>query len=99
MLSIKQGGIKYNFLSLWYDSTRDLTQISRTTGELSNHYTNRSLAYCKTWFNYETAQAWLLWLVGMVWFYGTSTIVGYLLLNPVFTYVYIYIKDIVVGPK
>ena len=23
MLSVKQGGIKYHFLSLWYDSTRD----------------------------------------------------------------------------
>ena len=23
MLSVKQGGIKYHFLSLWYDSTSD----------------------------------------------------------------------------
>ena len=30
MLSDKQGGIKYHFLSLWYDSTRD-----RTIGEHS----------------------------------------------------------------
>ena len=29
MLSVKQGGIKYHFLSLWYDST---------IGEHSNHY-------------------------------------------------------------
>ena len=29
MLSAKQGGIKYHFLSLWYDSTWDWTQVSR----------------------------------------------------------------------
>ena len=29
MLSVKQGGIKYHFLSLWYDSTWDWTQVSR----------------------------------------------------------------------
>ena len=26
MLSVKQGGIKYHFLSLWYDSIRDWTR-------------------------------------------------------------------------
>ena len=36
MLSVKQGGIKYHFLSLWYDSTWDWTQVSRATGEHSN---------------------------------------------------------------
>ena len=29
MLSIKQDSIKYNFLSLWYNSTWDWTQFSR----------------------------------------------------------------------
>ena len=29
MLSVKQGGIKYHFLSLWYDSTWDWTQVPR----------------------------------------------------------------------
>ena len=29
MLNVKQGGIKYHFLSLWYDSTWDWTQVSR----------------------------------------------------------------------
>ena len=29
MLSIKQGNIKYHFLSLWYDSTWDWIQVSR----------------------------------------------------------------------
>ena len=33
MLSVKQGGIKYHFSSLWYDSTWDWTQISRAIGE------------------------------------------------------------------
>ena len=40
ILSIKQGGIKYHFLSLWYDSTCDWTQISWAFGEHSNHNTN-----------------------------------------------------------
>ena len=38
MLSVKQDSIKYHFLSLWYDSTWDWTQISRAIGEHSNHY-------------------------------------------------------------
>ena len=33
MLSVKQGGIKYHFLSLWYDATWDWTQVSRAIGE------------------------------------------------------------------
>ena len=32
MLSVKQGGIKYHFLSLWYGSTWDWTQVSRAIG-------------------------------------------------------------------
>ena len=35
MLSLKQSSIKYPFLNLWYDSTRDL--ISRTISEHSTH--------------------------------------------------------------
>ena len=40
MLSVKQGGIKYHFLSLWYDSTWDWTQVSRAIGEHSNRLAN-----------------------------------------------------------
>ena len=29
----KQGGIKYHFLSLWYDLTWDWTQVSQAIGE------------------------------------------------------------------
>ena len=36
MLSVKQGGIKYHFLSLWYDATWDWTHVSRAIGEHSN---------------------------------------------------------------
>ena len=36
MLSAKQGGIKYHFLSLCYNSTWDWTQVSRAIGEHSN---------------------------------------------------------------
>ena len=35
MLSVKQGGIKYHFLSLWYDWNWDWTPVSRTIGEHS----------------------------------------------------------------
>ena len=38
MLSVKQGGIKYHFLSFWYDSTWDQTPVSRAIGEHSNHH-------------------------------------------------------------
>ena len=34
----KQGTIEYHFLSLWYDSTWDGTQVSRAISEHSNHY-------------------------------------------------------------
>ena len=37
LLSVKQGGIKYHFSSLWYDTTWDWTQVSRTIGEHSTH--------------------------------------------------------------
>ena len=40
MLSVKQGGIKYHFLSLWYDSTWDWTQVSQAIGEHSNPEAN-----------------------------------------------------------
>ena len=33
MLSAKQGDIKYHFLSLWYDLTRDWTPVSCTIGK------------------------------------------------------------------
>ena len=40
MLSVKQGSIELHFLSLWYDSTCDWTEVSRAIGEHSNHYAN-----------------------------------------------------------
>ena len=40
VLSAKQGGIKYHFFSLWYDSTWWLNPGPRTIGKLSTHYTN-----------------------------------------------------------
>ena len=38
MLSDKQGDIKYHFLSLWFDTNWDWTQVSQAIGEHSNHY-------------------------------------------------------------
>ena len=40
MLSVKQGDIKYYFLSLWYNSTCDWTTVSRAIGEYSTQLTN-----------------------------------------------------------
>ena len=37
MLSFKQGGIKYHFLSLWHDSIWDWTPVSQAIGKLSTH--------------------------------------------------------------
>ena len=37
VLSAKQGSVKYQFLSLRYDSTWDWTVVSRTIGEHSTH--------------------------------------------------------------
>ena len=33
MLSVKQEGIKYHFLGLWYDFTWDWTPVFRAIGE------------------------------------------------------------------
>ena len=44
MLSVKHGGIKYHFLSFWYDSTWDWTQVSRAIGKNSNHHANVQLS-------------------------------------------------------
>ena len=45
MLSVKQGSIKYHFLSLWYDSTWDWNLVSRAIGEHSNHLTQTLIYY------------------------------------------------------
>ena len=43
LLSFKKGGVNYHFLSLWYDLTRDWTQVSRTISESSTDYANEQL--------------------------------------------------------
>ena len=43
MLSVKQGGTKYHFFSLYYDFTWDWTQVSCTISEHSIHDTNMSV--------------------------------------------------------
>ena len=48
ILSIKQGGIKYHFLSLWYNSTWDWTPVSRT---IDKHSSQWALPYLTiTWY-------------------------------------------------
>ena len=39
-MSAKQGSIKYDFVSLWYDSNGDWTSVSRNIGEHSTHKPN-----------------------------------------------------------
>ena len=39
-LSVKQGSIKYHFLSLCYDSTWRINAVSQTIGEHSAHQAN-----------------------------------------------------------
>ena len=45
MLSVKQGGIKYHFLSFWYDATWDWTPMTQAIGEYSNHLANGPVIY------------------------------------------------------
>ena len=45
MLSVKQGGIKYQFLSFWHDSTWNWTPVSRVIGEHINHEANGPVLY------------------------------------------------------
>ena len=42
MLSVKQGSIKYHFLSLWYDSTWNWTLVSQAIGEHTTHHANEA---------------------------------------------------------
>ena len=48
MLSVEQGGIKYHFLSLWYNSTWDWTPVSRVIGE---HFTTKPMGWSRKWIN------------------------------------------------
>ena len=45
MLSVKQGGIKYYFLSFWYYVTWDWTPVSWAIGE---HSTTKPMGNCAT---------------------------------------------------
>ena len=40
MLRVKQGGTEYHFLSLWYNTTVDLTAVSGTVGEHTSRLAN-----------------------------------------------------------
>ena len=39
MMSVKQG-VKYHFLSLWYDLNWDWIPVAWTIGKHANHYAN-----------------------------------------------------------
>ena len=93
MLSVKQGGIKYHFLSLvWLHLGLNpsilyhwQTQLSQLPGCTST--TTVLMQGCLVWF-------------GLVWFYGISTILGYLMPDlslplslSLSLYIYIYINS------
>ena len=54
MLRVKQGGIKYHFLSLWYDSTWDWTPVFRTNSKHSNDYAKGLVFYSLYGFNFSS---------------------------------------------
>ena len=54
MLNVKQGGIKYHLLSLWYDTTWDLTLVSRAIGEHSTQWVNKIMIKKEGNFKKET---------------------------------------------
>ena len=73
MLSVKQGGIKYHFLSLWYDSIWDWTQVSEAISELSNHHTNvlsnkSFIKDIKIYFCYWNITQWKWILLGITYY-------------------------------
>ena len=85
MLSVKQGSIKYHFLSLWYDSIRDRIQVSRAIGEHSNCLANS-----------EILGIYLLMMsiidFGLGEFYGKPTLESDLMPNSLVTYFILFIN-------
>ena len=49
MLNVQQGGIKYHFLSPWYDSTWDWTQVSWAIGEQLTNKQKLFKLLCTAW--------------------------------------------------
>ena len=70
MLGIKPGDIKYLFLSLWYDSTWDGTQVSRTIGEHSTHSDEKKFGWKKLSFP-SVAQSQMLKFLSGIWNWPT----------------------------
>ena len=67
MLSAKQGGIKYHFLSLWYDSTWDWIQILGILGEHFSHQANGPVNTLKIIFiNTLKIIFFLNWLTSLI---------------------------------
>ena len=55
LLSVKQGGIKYHFWSLWYDATWNWTQVSWAIGEHSINKANEPVL--------QTISSWIWTLI------------------------------------
>ena len=99
MLSVKEAS---STIFKVFGMTRpgDWTQVSRVIGEHSNHYANvQYFLYFIHILNLKFQNEYLvdnilnkqelicLHTNGLVWFYGISTIVGYLMPNPVYLYI------------
>ena len=102
MLSVKQGGIKYHFLRLWYDSTCNWTPVSRATGERSIHLT----IWLNAWryvhiYEYKSVNIDTLYIyiyMYMFYVYICTYIYIYIYTIEIYTplplYIYIYIYTI-----
>ena len=77
MLNVKQGGIKYHFLSLLYDSKLGLNHSLQAHWLVGWKYYNYYYYYCAF-----TSESSFRFVNLFVWVYDTSTVVGYLKPNP-----------------
>ena len=81
MVSVKQDNIKYHFLSLWYDSTYDWTQVSRAFGEHSEHYGNIRYEYIKDYNWYISIENVFFLIKNMIKIYFKIILIKNTLIN------------------
>ena len=68
MLSVKQGGIKYHFLSFWYDSTWDWTTVSWTNAKKKSCFLRVFFFLAHSHIKYESFLNRSIWLInGSEW--------------------------------
>ena len=79
-------------LNVFSSSVKSISIPEKKNKKTKNKYKNKKQTNYKTLnINFESLQCILLKLC-LVWFYGISTIVGYLMPNPCYTYKQFYFK-------